>query len=478
LSKNRSEVMEQNPETWGSRLVTWQMKMLENRKPKIAILGATFETGNMGVGALTAGTIKCILSENPASEIFLLDYGKQSPVRTVEFEGRQVTVPLMNLRFSWKIFLPNNIAFLIFLASMLRVIPSKRLRESLVGTNRWLRQIRETDLVCSISGGDSFSDIYGLVRLLYVSLPQILALLLGKRLILLPQTIGPFRMTISKWIARLILGRAEKIYLREFRSQQEMEALLDHKIASEKLAFCYDVAFVLDPVAPQRLEVVGIPFPGDLAVPVVGLNVSGLLFMEDFAGKNMFGLRVNYKHFVHALLDLLIVGKGASVLLVPHVFCTRADEEGDQVVCEQIYSQLRHKYKGRLGFVRGLYNQSEIKHVIGSCDFFVGSRMHACIAAVSQNIPAVSVAYSEKFLRVMQTVGIENMVADARALGEHELLASVERAFDQRAAVRRQLELRMPQIRRAVLSLFHGLGGLLPEALLEGLAPDRVQSAG
>jgi len=38
------------------------------------------------------------------------------------------------------------------------------------------------------------------------------------------------------------------------------------------------------------------------------------------------------------------------------------------------------------------YGPSETKFLIGHCDFFVGARMHACIAAVSQYVPAVTLA--------------------------------------------------------------------------------------
>ena len=58
------------------------MNLLKNKK--ILLLGATFSTSNMGVGALTAGTIKCILHRFPDAEIFLLDYGKKK--QTYDFQ--------------------------------------------------------------------------------------------------------------------------------------------------------------------------------------------------------------------------------------------------------------------------------------------------------------------------------------------------------------------------------------------------------
>src|SRR5437899_10187636 len=169
----------------------------------------------MGVGALAEGTVRCISSVYPQAEIFLLNYGKISTVYTVTVAGRQVAIPLINMRFSWRFWLRNNIAFLLFVAALMKLLPVPALRRRWIAGNDCLRHLDESDLVVAISGGDSFSDIYGLERLLYVSLPQILALWFGKRLILLPQTLGPFTSRLAQAIARYIMRRAELVYSRD-----------------------------------------------------------------------------------------------------------------------------------------------------------------------------------------------------------------------------------------------------------------------
>jgi polysaccharide pyruvyl transferase WcaK-like protein len=186
----------------------------------------------------------------------------------------------------------------------------------------------------------------------------------------------------------------------------------------------------------------------------VGLNISGLLFMGGYTRNNAFGLRDDYRVLVTSLIDLLISKKGADVVIVPHVFGMQPDSESDSVVCEPVFAALQKKYEGRLGLVRGTYNQSEIKHLIGQCDFFVGSRMHACIAAVSQHVPAVCIAYSDKFAGVMETIGIGSMVADARRLSVSEILRMVEESYEHRAITRQMLERTIPEVKTAVLNLF------------------------
>jgi polysaccharide pyruvyl transferase WcaK-like protein len=439
---------------------------------RISVLGATFETENMGVSTLTAGTIKCILSQHPSAVISLLDYAKKPLVYTLRLDGRDVSVSLVNMRFSKRFFQPNNIALLLLLAVLLKLMPIRKVRRWVLARNECLRHITEATLIASIAGGDSFSDIYGIARLLYVGLPQVLVLFLGKPLLLLPQTVGPFRGHFSRMIARYILRHALRVYTRDYRSLNEVEALLGFRLDPDRYKFCYDVGFALDPIEPSHQEVVGLAVDKQRRSPLVGLNISGLLFMGGYTRNNAFGLRGDYRVLVTSLIDLLISKIGANVLIVPHVFGMQRDSESDSVVCEQVFATLEKKYEGRLGLVRGTYNQSEIKYLIGQCDFFVGSRMHACIAAISQLVPAVCIAYSDKFAGVMATVGVEGLVADARKMDQEAILGIVEKAYDERALLRRQLERKMPKVRETVLSLFAGLSAPIQGAETGGAEGD------
>jgi polysaccharide pyruvyl transferase WcaK-like protein len=430
------------------------MEVTENAntqgRMKICLLGAAFDTANMGVNALAVGTVRCILHRYPQAEVFFLNYEKFGAVYTIEFPGRQVAVPLVNMRFSWRFWLRNNIAFLLFLTALMKLLPFAALRRRWINANDCLRHLEESDLVVAISGGDSFSDIYGLRRLLYVSLPQILAIGAGKRLILLPQTLGPFQTAWARAVAKYIMKRAEVIYSRDHAGIRQVEAWLGPDARGGRLRFCYDVGFVVDPIPPAHIDLAGLPRLESQRL--VGLNVSGLLWMGGYTRSNMFGLKTDYRAFTYALIDFLIEKKEADVVLIPHVFGTGG--ESDTAVCDRLFAELKDKYPGRLGVVRGRYNQSEIKYLIGFCDFFIGARMHACIAALSQGVPAVAIAYSDKFIGVVETVGVGGRVADPRSMGEEQILNLIGDAFDHRADLHRELERTMPGVKQATLDLF------------------------
>lgn len=431
---------------------------MEKKKPTICLLGVSFGANNMGMNALTAGTLKAFIKRYPQGELFLLEYGKAHVRYNVHMAEEVIPVELLNIRFSRKFYLSNNIAFLLMMAIWARLIPFKQIGKQMIARNLWLSRVVDADIVASMAGGDSFSDIYGLGRLLYVSLPQLLALLLGKKVVVLPQTIGPFQSVVGKTIAKTLLRRAVRIYSRDHEGVAKTRELIGWSDPDERVRFCYDVGFVLDPVKPKNM---GLQLNNrkEKERPLVGLNISGLLYIGGYSRNNMFGLKIVYKELIPDLIDLMIRKNKAAVILVPHVFCDYG--ESDSLVCQEVYSSLKERYDGRLLIADGEYNQSEIKYVIGLCDFFIGSRMHACIAALSQSVPTVSIAYSSKFIGVMQSIGVAELVADPRNIGKEKIFDLICDAFDHKDRLRAHLERTVPGVKETVLNLFNEIGSLL-----------------
>jgi polysaccharide pyruvyl transferase WcaK-like protein len=83
--------------------------------------------------------------------------------------------------------------------------------------------------------------------------------------------------------------------------------------------------------------------------------------------------------------------------------------------------------------------------------------MHACIAALSQSIPAVGIAYSRKFQGVFESVGLENCVADAYRCNKDEILSTVGAAFEMRDQIRVHLNKIIPEVKENILNMFKPL---------------------
>lgn len=419
----------------------------------IILLGATFDTNNLGVSVLTSGAIRGMTGAIPGAEVVLLNFAKDSN-SSFEYHtnDRTHTVHRLNMRFSKKLFLKNNIAVLLVLAMFLRLIPFASIRKRIAAKNAYLGALVGSDVIASIAGGDSLSDIYGLGQFLYVALPQVLAITLGREIVQLPQTFGPFNKSMTRAMARHIFRHSRMVYSRDYSGVDFVAALLGANRRAGRIKFAYDVGFILDPQEPEVAEpaVLAEAKSGDNVI--AGMNVSGLLLRGGYTENNMFGLKVNYRDLILAIIDRLLSKPRTVVLLIPHVF--GSGFESDVAGCQEIYASAKERYGDRLRVITGTYNQNEIKYIIGKCDVFLGSRMHACIGAISQHIPTVPIAYSNKFIGVMETVGMDRYVADPRSMDIGEILAVVDKAWAEQNMIRAHLEKKMPEVRERVLNLF------------------------
>lgn len=426
----------------------------KREKMVVCLLGASFDTGNLGVNALAESTIKVVLHRWPEAEIVLLGSSHLPEESSLLVGGRQVTCRAVPIRFSKNVFLPYHFLQFVMYRILAALLLWPALRRRLYQRNAYCRTLYETDLAVDITGGDSFSDIYGMRRFVLGFLRKWLVLFYGKRFIMLPQTYGPFRRPSARFMAKRILRGAETIYSRDREGLERVRELLNGQ-GDDRVRFAPDVAFLLDARAPSDL---GILPHADLWVHgsvVVGLNISGLLYHGGYTQDNMFGLRADYRRLVREIADLLLDQDDVVLLLVPHVFPPdQAQVESDPLACKALFEELKDKHEDKVFLAAGRYSHNEIKAVIGQCEFFLGSRMHACIAALSQHIPAVGLAYSKKFRGVFSAAGVEDHVVDLLTVDHASALSIVRRLFQDREQTRQRLAQAVPRLQQQVLSLW------------------------
>lgn len=421
---------------------------------KVVIMGASFDTGNMGVSALAASLVKLTTSIDPNAEISFFVGGTQPKVETIRLAEREVRVRIVNFRMSPKARFKEHLLWLLAMAFAYRLLPNCHVRSWINRAYPALRTLNEADLIGDIRGGDSFSDIYGLKSLVIGSLPSIIALVLGKRLTLLPQTYGPYSTIFGRSIARRVLSRSETALSRDTQGAEVIRRICKRS-PGPNILFCPDVAFGLDAVKPSQMSIVP-PLPSQRTGPILGLNVSGLLYNGGFTRNNMFQLRLDYREFVRAFGERFLQETPRSrLLLVPHTFAPAGHVESDDDACSMLAKELSSLFPSRVHLVSTRYNQSEIKAIIGACDFFVGSRMHACIAALSQSIPTVGVAYSRKFIGVFESVQMSHLVMDARTMETEETIDKIMNAFSARDLLKPALSENVLALKGQLLAAFN-----------------------
>lgn len=410
--------------------------------PRLGLFGAPLDTGNLGVSALAIGALHG-LTRRARFDISLFDHGRDTRgllLRAGDWSCRAVQRPAA---YSLRLHRRGNLRQLRWCnaAGLARLHPE-------------LRRMRSFRALLDISGGDSFTDLYGDWRFRAVTAPKLLALEMGVPLVLLPQTYGPFASEPRRAVSGRILREASQAWARDADSLDVLRELLGPDFDPSRHRAGVDVAFGLPALRPRPEVADAVAALEAEGAPLLGLNVSGLLYHGE-AGR--FGLRDSYRRFAKQALAALLRVDGARVLLVPHVVPPCTPDESDVLACASLAGELPAEQRERVWLAPGDLDAMEIKWVIGRCHWFSGARMHACIAALSQGTPTLGLAYSDKMRGVFATAGAAGWVADARELESGALLERLTASLAERDAMRDDLRDRAPALRERLDDQFDAL---------------------
>ncbi|GIF64171.1 hypothetical protein Ais01nite_22060 [Asanoa ishikariensis] len=394
------------------------------------LFGVPGSTLNLGVGALRAATIGAFLARVPDARMTVFDDGWGERQGTAYVHGQAVPIRLSGARHSRRYHRPESYV-------------NMRLSAAFGGLgNQGVSAIDDADVVLDVSGGDSFSDIYGEHRFRTVAWPKKLALLRKRKLVLLPQTYGPFKIPRIRAEAVSLARGASMAWARDPDSFAALRELLGSDFDPRRHREGVDVAFGLEPRAPE-----GAAFD-QLAAwfaaadgPVMGINVSGLMSRAE--GIAQFKLAGDGGRVARQICERVLDEPNTRVIIVPHVLAAGGTDD-DTATSEALRADLAAMYGDRIAITpRGL-DPHQTKWVISRTAWFCGMRMHATIAALSSAVPAAILAYSLKARGVFATVGQERHVADARTLGNDELLDTLWKSWSNRSAAAAELAERVP----------------------------------
>lgn len=232
------------------------------------------------------------------------------------------------------------------------------------------------DLAVDTRAGDSFADIYGLRRLTTQSMLARLAHGVGTPVVLGPQTVGPFGSRRGRALARLSLRDARAVMVRDSVSEEAARSL--GRPADVRST---DVVFALPrPQVERTRDVV--------------LNVSGLLWAPN--------PHVDHEAYRATVLSLTreLLRAGRRVSLLAHVLDSPV-ADNDVPAVHEVAARVDD---GGVDVVVPT-DLEDVRRVTASAHLVLGSRMHACLNALSTGTPAIPLAYSRKFGPLLGDLG-------------------------------------------------------------------------
>lgn len=373
---------------------------MEKEKKYVLISGFNIHDNNRGTSALAYGSISfleekhglanCILLNIRIYKNFLKKKNRHHDIEIIKIEGKE-----------WRHeVLPVFFPLYILLKKFNVLIPFTKL------SKYW----KCVEYVAAINGGDGFSDIYSTSTFLN-RLPDIeIAMQTKKKLIFLPQTLGPFEMLENRKIAENILRYVSKIYVRDDCFESELKRM---GIAYEK---------------SNDLSAFMKPSPVDIDIPegALGINISGLAYSNKF--RDLSGQFDNYPYLIEKIIESF-QKQQCIIYLISHSYNYSFPETANDDL--EASRTFYYKLKDKTGVVlvdRNL-TSPETKYLISKMSFFIGTRMHANFAAIFTKVPVFGLAYSYKFQGAFETNGLYGqtvMINNITNDKVHEIVALID----------------------------------------------------
>lgn len=257
----------------------------------------------------------------------------------------------------------------------------------------------------------------------------LLAQRLGIRVIILPNSFGPFETKWSRWLSRNVLGRCTIVTARESISFDILNAIMPGKAR-----LFPDMAFDLRPDdekwARDELARFKIPVGSGRCVGVT---------MRPWRFPKADDPREKYRQYVKSFICLIehLLKNDYVPVFFAHVVGPNAHED-DRIALKDALEGISRREE--IVYVDGDYNCRQVKAFYGLMDFMVCTRFHSAIFSISQNIPCMAVSYQGyKATGIMKDIGLEDYMVSIDHLEEDLLINLFDRLIVEQGQIRQKM---------------------------------------
>ena len=259
------------------------------------------------------------------------------------------------------------------------------------------------------------------------------AKILKKKVVAYNTGLGPIKTEQGRKMLRRILNSCDFVSLR----QHEGLDFIRKNHIDVPVYLGADPALNNNPLpkeeAMELLEKEGI----DFSKPLLGVNINVYIDQWMIDGKK--GL--TKKEFI-----LLISNAVKEIInqevIQPVIVCTNhMDFEISEELKETINPNIAmlDNYK---------YDHHQLMGMIGCMDLLLGTRMHACVLAAAMSVPVVSINYAPKVKDFMYLIGLRDYTNEVNNLSELSLRNSLASAWIDRKALKREIEKKLPRLKK------------------------------
>lgn len=390
---------------------------------------------NRGDAAILEGVIASLMKYFPNAEITVITQYPNSARIVNEVRSIKTTM----VPFRWTNFKKNIAGFYALVIAMFSRRGITLSGMQIIKEKLLLEPYMEADLIVS-TGGSFLNDFYipgNLGRLWAFYFAKVL----GKRICLYAQSIGPLNRIPYRWIARYVLNKIDLITLRDNKSKKVLESIGVNKppiYVTADAAFTMPIITKPKPIQLWRYED---NVPVNKAELKVSISVRKWPYYKAPNGHRQ------YVTSIAALADWLVAEKNAQVVFISTCTGFSSYHVDDRIVAHEVIDYMKHCKRGNPVILYGEYTPQELSAMYGEMDLHIGTRMHSNILAMLAKTPVVAIAYEFKTKELMEAFGLGEYVVDINDIKVDDLKVKVAKALANREQIRNQINARLPEMR-------------------------------
>lgn len=276
-----------------------------------------------------------------------------------------------------------------------------------------LKIFKSADVIYDISGFALSSDFRWFSNIRYL-LPLLLALVCRKRVVLLPQSFGPFDYPLwfrIRLLIQFVLRRVDRVFGRDQSSIDHLRSIgIDAELGHD-IVFLYETA---TPIAELTLN------PSERYVGIVPNSHLLDIYPYDTVIET-------YYQVIHHLVE-----RGMGIVLFAHTN-TRADKSDHAIITSivRIAEQRQLGISQKIIHIDDSISVSNANWLYSHLEFIVSSRFHSLVLNYANSKPAIVIGWAQKYPRLAQEFGQGQYIIGADEFVEpHQLNKKIDNLID------------------------------------------------
>lgn len=292
---------------------------------------------------------------------------------------------------------------------------------------------KNMDLMIVKGGGflhtyNRLTDIY----YLYYSLYNImLADRLGKKVVIMPNSFGPFLGKLEQAIVKKVLNKVELIYAREDISKKYLQNVLRRKVYLSS-----DLGFFISSNKNKSKYNENI-FTTDKKKVAITMRPYRFPEYSDSSKR--------YENYINEMYKVSkeLINRGYYPVFVAHTLGPSAHED-DRISLKEVIEKLQKAGVANKDYSyidNAAMNCYDLANLYSKVDYIIGTRFHSVIFAMTSLKPAIAISYSgHKTTGIMKDMGLEKYVVEIGEIDSEVMLKKFDNLIDETDIVREKIK--------------------------------------